>query len=253
MKLQPALSFAAVSVAAVLSPIVTPVLAQPIPVDDPGFEASDLTTCSFVQGFRNSLWTGTQGGAGAWEPGTCWDIDPFQGISVAYSNGGLVRQELTTAAIPGATYTLTVAVGRRTHPCCPYRDTTLLLEAGTGDARVTVARRVIPLAEAPVGGDWGVYRVTGTVPSGTPSGLPLVISLSSAGAQVNFDTVSLERGSGCAADFNGDDFLDFFDFLDYVTCFETGECGQGTADFNGDDFVDFFDYADYVTAFEAGC
>lgn len=58
----------------------------------------------------------------------------------------------------------------------------------------------------------------------------------------------------CAADFNGDGFLDFFDYSDYVSCFETGTCPDGRkADFNGDAFVDFFDYSDYVGAFEAGC
>jgi uncharacterized membrane protein len=58
----------------------------------------------------------------------------------------------------------------------------------------------------------------------------------------------------CAADFNGDGFLDFFDYDDYVNCFETGICPPGkTADFNGDNFVDFFDYDDFVTAFELGC
>ena len=29
-------------------------------------------------------------------------------------------------------------------------------------------------------------------------------------------------------------------------------CGR-TADFNSDDFVDFFDYDDFVAAFEGGC
>ena len=58
----------------------------------------------------------------------------------------------------------------------------------------------------------------------------------------------------CRADFNGDNFLDFFDYIDYVTCFEDGTCPPGkTADFNGDDFADFFDYDDFVAAFEAGC
>ena len=58
----------------------------------------------------------------------------------------------------------------------------------------------------------------------------------------------------CPADFNGDGFLDFFDYSDYVGCFETGTCPDGTsADFNGDGFADFFDYADFVAAFEAGC
>ncbi len=58
----------------------------------------------------------------------------------------------------------------------------------------------------------------------------------------------------CGADFNGDDFLDFFDYDDFVRCFESSECPPGsTADFNGDEFVDFFDYDAFVTQFEAGC
>jgi hypothetical protein len=76
----------------------------------------------------------------------------------------------------------------------------------------------------------------------------------------NADGVSMSRpasvtiGSSCAADFNGDDFLDFFDYDDFVGCFEIGACPEGkTADFNGDDFVDFFDYDDFVAAFETGC
>ncbi|XVJ60669.1 MAG: sulfatase-like hydrolase/transferase [Tepidisphaera sp.] len=59
--------------------------------------------------------------------------------------------------------------------------------------------------------------------------------------------------SVCPADFNCDGFLDFFDYDDYVNCFETGTCSDGTADFNGDGFVDFFDYDDFVAGFEAGC
>ncbi len=58
----------------------------------------------------------------------------------------------------------------------------------------------------------------------------------------------------CPADFNRDGFIDFFDYDDFVTCFETGVCGEdATADFNGDAFVDFFDYDEFVAAFEVGC
>jgi hypothetical protein len=67
-------------------------------------------------------------------------------------------------------------------------------------------------------------------------------------------TLNISFSAPCPADFNGDNFLDFFDYDDYVNCFETGTCPPGkTADFNGDDFVDFFDYDDFVQAFEAGC
>jgi hypothetical protein len=66
--------------------------------------------------------------------------------------------------------------------------------------------------------------------------------------------VSLFDYRPCLADFNGDDFVDFFDYSDYVGCFETGQCPAGrSADFNRDNFVDFFDYVDFVDAFEAGC
>ncbi len=62
-------------------------------------------------------------------------------------------------------------------------------------------------------------------------------------------------GSGCAADFDGDGFVDFFDFDAYVACFEDAlACPPGkTADFDGDGFIDFFDFDAYVAAFEQGC
>ena len=66
--------------------------------------------------------------------------------------------------------------------------------------------------------------------------------------------VLLTFESACPADFNADGFVDFFDYSDFVGCFETGVCPEGTtADFNGDGFADFFDYSDFVAAFEAGC
>ena len=54
----------------------------------------------------------------------------------------------------------------------------------------------------------------------------------------------------CAADFNGDGFLDFTDFDDFVAAFEGGAC---ISDFNGDGFIDFTDFDDFVAAFEGGC
>jgi hypothetical protein len=54
----------------------------------------------------------------------------------------------------------------------------------------------------------------------------------------------------CAADFNGDDFVDFFDYDDFVASFE--RAGE-RADFNHDCFIDFFDYDAFVEAFETGC
>jgi len=54
----------------------------------------------------------------------------------------------------------------------------------------------------------------------------------------------------CAADFNGDGFLDFTDFDGFVTAFEAGD---EQSDFNHDGFIDFTDFDAFVGAFELGC
>jgi hypothetical protein len=67
----------------------------------------------------------------------------------------------------------------------------------------------------------------------------------SAPVQMDQATLSL-----CRADFNNDQFVDFFDFADFVDAFEAG---LPSADFDGDGFVDFFDFSGFVEAFEQGC
>jgi uncharacterized membrane protein len=60
----------------------------------------------------------------------------------------------------------------------------------------------------------------------------------------------------CPADFNCDQFVDFFDYDAFVACFEGGDCPNFnplSADTNGDEFVDFFDYDAFVELFETGC
>jgi hypothetical protein len=54
--------------------------------------------------------------------------------------------------------------------------------------------------------------------------------------------------AGCAADFNGDNQVDFFDYLDFAAAFDAED---ESADFNGDNQVDFFDYLDFVAAFDS--
>jgi hypothetical protein len=58
-------------------------------------------------------------------------------------------------------------------------------------------------------------------------------------------------GNPClAADFNGDNQVDFFDYLDFVQAFDNE---ADSADFNGDNQVDFFDYLDFASAFDSAC
>lgn len=132
----------------------------------------------------------------------------------------------------------------------------------TGEGRVFETAGLIP---STADGNWymagGAANVRGLP---MPERLRMFVGGQGNGNVMAFDNLSYTHGdnlcvtdttpSGCAADFNGDQFLDFFDYSDYVQCFETGACPAGRdADFNEDDFVDFFDYSDYVTAFEAGC
>jgi|CXWL01.1.fsa_nt_gi hypothetical protein len=226
--------------------------AQPIVIADPGFEETTLAPCAFTGGFGpQSAWISPDFQAGRWYPGVCWDLTPFEGLQVAYSNGGVIFQTLATNAVAGATYTLRIAVGRRDHGCCPFNRTTIELSAGLGDDRVILGLHEISLAQAPPPGEWLRFEFGFSAPPNLPAGLPLVIGLKATGPQVDFDAVSLSQGGGCAADFNGDGSIDFFDYDDFVACFEAPDCAA--ADFNHDGSADFFDYDDFVSAFEAGC
>jgi hypothetical protein len=57
----------------------------------------------------------------------------------------------------------------------------------------------------------------------------------------------------CAADFNGDGFLDFTDFDDFDDFVVAFEAGDPVTDFNSDGFLDFTDFDDFVAAFETSC
>jgi hypothetical protein len=86
--------------------------------------------------------------------------------------------------------------------------------------------------------DAGRYRLIATNDCGGAWAPPLTLSIASC----------------CAADYDGDGFIDFFDVDGYFACFEGGPCHSSTgADFNVDGFVDFFDFNDFVEAFERGC
>lgn len=98
----------------------------------------------------------------------------------------------------------------------------------------TGAYRIIRPAPGATGTDSISFRVT--TPSGTSTG-----------------RVIIRWGETCPADFNHDDFVDFFDYDAFVACF-TGDCEPGaSSDFNDDGFTDFFDYDQFVEAFTAGC
>ncbi|QOI99887.1 MAG: hypothetical protein HRU70_05075 [Phycisphaeraceae bacterium] len=149
-----------------------------------------------------------------------------------------------------------------------YPDGRLVVLIGAGGQRISHAtdlpplnawsRRAIPLAE----GSWRVgSSATGAVASQAQI-TAILASLQRVLIGMEFGGDALEERVGidrvrfgvCAADFNDDNFLDFFDLDAFVACFEFGECPPGkSADVNGDGFLDFFDLDAYIEAFEAGC
>ena len=91
------------------------------------------------------------------------------------------------------------------------------------------------------------YSMVSILPCRYSSGVPMANS-------IFWDDIEFHQLPACAADFNGDGFVDIYDFTDFVTCFEGGDCPPGkTADFNGDGFPDIYDFTDFVDAFELGC
>ena len=85
-------------------------------------------------------------------------------------------------------------------------------------------------------------------------GAGLIASIEGPGLNKQPIAASMLSREVCAADFNGDGFVDFFDYDAYVACFEGEGCpARQSADFNGDGFADFFDYDAYIAAFESGC
>jgi hypothetical protein len=115
-----------------------------------------------------------------------------------------------------------------------------------------------------VGNTWTTIDggVTGSsVDGGFPSVFGLAVWQNTLYVGGNFTMMGTETCSGiatrnsclsdeCAADFNGDNQVDFFDYLDFAQAFNDE---SPAADFNGDNQIDFFDYLDFAQAFDAGC
>lgn len=159
-------------------------------------------------------------------------------VGNGYAINGVTKPTLTL--VRGETYVFQMVAVSSLHP---FHLTTSSTGGGGGAGHYSDG--VTPA----VGGVSGNQTLTFVVPSDAPDEL--------------FYQCTVHAGLGnritiadppCAADFNGDGFVDFFDFDEFVQCFEGSACPPGkSADFNGDGFADFFDYDDFVAVFEAGC
>jgi hypothetical protein len=214
--------------------LAAPALAQQVPIADPGFENLAQSACGFSAAFAPAGWVIESGGAaGTWRPGTCWDITPFEGLQVGFSNGSPVAQHLTTNAMPGASYTLSFAVGARNHSCCTFSSATVqLLVNTTGIGALTISG-----SSAPAPGTWRRYSITASAPTSLPANPYLAIRFSSPGSQADFDSFFLEFTPSCGtADFNNDgDSGTDADIEAFFACLAGNCCATcQSADFNFD-------------------
>jgi hypothetical protein len=176
----------------VLGCVAAPAWADVVPVNNPSFEmTSALNLSGPTYGKWNkgpiTSWTLT-GEGGSWQPDTVaarsYSSVPA-GMTVAYSNGGTIYQDLSASLLSNTTYTLSVDVGHRLDGL--ETNYTLAIYAG-GNLLIKSAdtsNGAIPI------GTFADETVTFTSGANVAPGQKLRIVLTSTGQQTDFDDVSL--------------------------------------------------------------
>jgi len=131
-------------------------------------------------------WTGS-GGVGLFQPGSSFENYSYfnyvpDGVTVAYSNGGMLSQVLADTVEAGVTYTLQVDWGARADN---------LFDSSATVALIIGNEMVLATGTAPTPGNWSTYTST-YVGSADDIGKSITIALSS-GSQGNWDNVRLDR------------------------------------------------------------
>lgn len=157
----------------------------PIPVINPSFEASPSVPNNNQDGPWGTAapqgWTLT-GTGGLWRPADPRNYSSLpDGTTVAWSNGGIFSQTLTTSPVAGKVYTLAINVGHRNF--LNGNAYTITLSAGPWTCSLSANSNTIP------SGTWQPVSFPCTTDA-TATG-PFVISFGGAGQEVEFDNVSL--------------------------------------------------------------
>jgi hypothetical protein len=167
----------------------------PITVHNPSFEVTGtlITSNSCPDGSTSKWnfgpvpsWTvgAGSGSFGVLVPAHCVYPSISDGTAVLYTNGPTLTQDLGISASAGSTYILTVYVGHRLNGNIAQSSTVSLLVGSTVACSTTVQLSTIaPGTFLPIS---CLYTAPVTPPAGD-----LIISLSTAGAQSDFDNVSM--------------------------------------------------------------
>lgn len=180
---------AATALAASLSLSAGPAgAATSIPIDNPGFEDGTYPDSYSSTGFITGAWTAPGPGAqGEFNPAS-YQItgEAFEGDNVAFSNGGVIGQVLTSDLEAGRRYTLSVQVGERKEGVPPgHRPYEVqLLAGGVVLGSTTAPQQVFD--------GWVKAEVVHDAAAGDPQiGTPLEIRLISGGVQLLWDDLRL--------------------------------------------------------------
>jgi hypothetical protein len=167
----------------------------PIAVQNPSFETGTLSTSNSCPDGSISKWNfgpvpswtvaGTASSSyGVLVPAHCVYPSVPDGIAILYTNGPTLTQDLGISASAGSTYILTAYVGHRLNGNIAQSSTVSLFVGSTVACSTTVQLSTI----AP--GTFLPVSCLYTAPVAPPAG-DLIISLSTAGAQSDFDNVSM--------------------------------------------------------------
>jgi hypothetical protein len=172
----------------VFGSVAAPAWADVISVKNASFEmTSSLIACGpgcfYNLGPIPDWTTAGTGNAGSWHPTSAYPAP--DGKFIAYSNGGTIYQDLSTSLLSNTTYTLSVDVGHRldgletNYSLAIYAGGNLLIKSAD------TSNGAIPI------GTFADETVTFTSGTSVTPGQKLRIVLTSAGAQADFDDVSL--------------------------------------------------------------
>ncbi|MBW4565508.1 MAG: hypothetical protein KME32_31390 [Mojavia pulchra JT2-VF2] len=161
--------------------------AEPIAISNPSFESPSVFNGSFNIANITGWSVINTGNPGVFNPSSNSFNSVLDGIQTLYSNGATVYQTLPTTLAPNTIYTLGISVGRRLD-FTTFPGFTIELRAGN-TVLASANQTNIPV---PSPGKFERLTLTYISPSSVPVGQPLEIRLKSAGAQTNFDFVTLD-------------------------------------------------------------
>lgn len=203
MQIKKAIPIAGLTLIALGTIDVSKAHSESITISNPSFEQPSLADGSYTIENIPGWSTINTGNPGVFNPPSASFGSIPDGENTLYSNGGTVIQTLPTTLTPNTTYNLGVSVGKR----LDYTNFPgFTVELRAGNTVLVSANQTNILSPAP--GTFQRLNLTYISPSSVPPGQHLEIRLKSAGAQTNFDLVTLDASQpGTDVDRRVDSYL----------------------------------------------